>query len=75
MSGPCFDSASRIECEFDSIVVSAIFVDKQEVLCISPQLSRAARVNFKLLINGTSVAPAKKFTSSKLNLLFNCHAS
>ena len=52
--GPCFNNPNAlIQCQFDDITRSAIYVGPQEVLCIAPPLQRSGRVKFRLLIDGT----------------------
>ena len=64
VAGPCFTPDSRIECEFDGIRNSSIYVSTQEVLCVAPQLQRSGRVDFRLVIDGTVIGRTQ-FTSSE----------
>ena len=64
VAGPCFSPTSRIECVFDGIRNSSIYVSQKEVLCIAPQLQRTGKVDFRLLIDET-VKGRSQFTSSE----------
>ena len=54
--GPCFDAYAdhNIMCSFDGIEVPAIYVDKDSVICISPALRTLGKVDFALIISGTT---------------------
>ena len=64
VAGPCFDPNTQIQCEFDDVRRSAIYISQQEVLCIVPQLRRSGRMNFRLLVDGAVVGQGQ-FTSSE----------
>ena len=56
-----------IRCTFDGITVKGVHFDQQNILCISPLLSRTGRVPFQVSVNGdTNFSGQSTFTSRKL---------
>ena len=51
VSGPCFKETDVISCLFDGVETRAVFIEKFEVLCVSPALSQPGRTTFELAIN------------------------
>ena len=54
VSGPSFtvQEGDTIKCMFDDTAVDGIFVNNQQVLCVSPLLSQTGRMPFRLLVTG-----------------------
>ena len=54
VSGPYFtvQEGDTVKCLFDDATVDGIFVSNQQVLCVSPSLSKTGRVPFRLLVTG-----------------------
>ena len=54
VSGPYFavQEEDQITCLFNDTAVDGIFVNNQQVLCVSPALSQTGRVPFQLLVTG-----------------------
>ena len=68
VSGPYFtvQEEDQITCLFDDTPVVGIFVNNQQVLCVSPALSRTGRVPFQLLVTGgTEFIGQSVFVSGK----------
>jgi len=68
VSGPYFtvQEEDTIECMFDDSTVDGIFVSNQQVLCVSPSLSKTGRVPFQLLVTGgTEFVGQSMFVSRK----------
>lgn len=68
VSGPYFtvEEKDQIACLFDNTTVDGIFVNKQQVLCVSPALSQSGRVQFQLFLRGnTSFYGESTFVSGR----------
>ena len=68
LSGPYFtvQEEDQIACLFDNTTVDGIFINKQQVLCVSPPLSQSGRVQFQLFVRGnTSFYGESTFVSGR----------
>ena len=68
VSGPYFtvQEEDNITCLFNDTAVDGIFVNNQQVLCVSPTLSQTGRVPFQLLVTGgTEFIGRSVFVSGK----------
>lgn len=68
VSGPYFtvQEEDQITCLFNDTEVDGIFVNNQQVLCVSPTLSQTGRVPFQLLVTGeTEFIGQSVFVSGK----------
>ena len=71
VSGPYFtvQEADQITCLFNGTAVDGIFVNNQQVLCVSPTLSQTGRVPFQLFVRGnTTFYGESVFVSGRLDV-------
>lgn len=57
-----------IVCLFDGVGVRGVYIDSQQVLCVSPLLERTGKLEFKLNISGSNSGESV-FTSRKFFVL------
>ena len=50
LSGPCFEENDNITCRFGDVAVKGTRLDRNRVLCVSPELSVIGRIALKLLV-------------------------
>ena len=50
LSGPCFEENDNITCQFSDVAVRGTRLDRNRVLCVSPELSVIGRVALKLIV-------------------------
>ena len=68
VSGPYFavEEEDKIICLFNGTPVDGIFINQQQVLCVSPPLSQTGRVQFQLFVRGnTSFYGESTFVSGR----------
>ena len=53
--GTNFPPSSILKCLFDEIEVDATFVNRNELVCLTPVFNRAVSVNVSVVVNGTNV--------------------
>ena len=71
VSGPYFtvQEEDQITCLFNSTAVDGIFINKQQVLCVSPPVSQTGRVPFQLFVRGnTTFYGESVFVSGRLDV-------
>ena len=71
VSGPYFtvQEADQITCLFNDTAVDGIFINNQQVLCVSPTLSQTGRVPFQLFVRGNTMFYGESvFVSGRLDV-------
>lgn len=64
-----FNKNRRISCVFDDVEVTGVYVNEQQALCVSPNLTETGRVLFQISYQnsaGGSVTGESTFTSCKI---------
>ena len=50
LSGPCFEENDNITCYFGDTPIKGTYLDKNRVLCVSPELSEIGRITLQLRV-------------------------
>ena len=68
VSGPYFTTSDTITCQFESIVVDAMYISDEQVLCVSPRFEKIGEIAFIIYVvanDGVTSRFDSTFNSSK----------
>ena len=51
LSGPCFEATDTVECFFGEISTPGLYLNRDNVMCISPAMNAIGNVELQLKIN------------------------
>ncbi|XP_018022342.1 protein mesh isoform X2 [Hyalella azteca] len=52
ITGPCFETSYRVQCQFDTTTVEGHVMDSNTAVCITPRLFVSGYVSFSISVNG-----------------------
>ena len=65
LSGPCFEATDTLECVFGEISTPGLYLNRDNVMCISPAMNAIGNVELRLKINNSIIERSGNFYSCK----------
>ena len=66
LSGSCFEATDTVECVFGEISTPGLYLNRYNVMCISPALTAIGNVELRLKVNNSIIERSGYFYSGTL---------